>query len=98
MDFLTLLWGIVAFSMIWGLVSAGLVVSFWLRCDILQGRNEVLQRLLEAERSDRARLASNLMEQQAALRAERFHVEQLTRKVELLQFVDQPRILRHQDD
>ncbi|HFQ6200547.1 TPA: hypothetical protein ACHSDM_005770, partial [Pseudomonas aeruginosa] len=58
---------------------------FWLRCDILQGRNEVLQRLLEAERSDRARLASNLMEQQAALRAERFHVEQLTRKVELLQ-------------
>lgn len=85
MDFLTLFWIVVAFSVVWGVISAGLVVSFWLRCDILQGRNEVLQRLLEAERSDCARLASNMMELQAALRAERFHVEQLTRKVGLLQ-------------
>jgi signal transduction histidine kinase len=84
MDFLTLLWGLVAFALVFVLIGTGLVISFWLRCDFLQEQKDCLQRLLEVERSDRARLADNLMELQAALSAERFHVDQLQRKVDLL--------------
>lgn len=85
MNFLTLLWGVVAVLLILGLLCVGLVMSFWLRCDLLQEQKNSLQRQLEIERSDRAQLASSVMELQAALRAERFHVAQLQRKAQLLQ-------------
>lgn len=85
MDFLTLLWAIVASLLFLGLLGTGLVMSFWVRCDHLEEQKANLQRQLEVERADRADLMSNLMELQAALRAEQFHVEQLQRKIQLLQ-------------
>ncbi len=88
MDFLSLLWGVVAITLVLGFGGAGLVLSFWLRCDLLQDQKETLQHLLDSERGERSRLAENLMELQAALRAERFHVEQLQRKLELLKLPD----------
>ncbi|MEL7937761.1 MULTISPECIES: hypothetical protein [Pseudomonas] len=88
MDFLSLLWGVVAITLVLGFGGAGLVLSFWLRCDLLQDQKETLQHLLDSERDERSRLAENLMELQAALRAERFHVEQLQRKLELLKLPD----------
>lgn len=85
MDFLTLLWAVVATLLFLGLLGTGLVMSFWVRCDQLADQKASLQRQLEIERADRADLVSNLMELQAALRAEKFHVEQLQRKIQLLQ-------------
>ncbi|HFH3560095.1 TPA: hypothetical protein ACGJZI_000647 [Pseudomonas aeruginosa] len=85
MDFLTLLWAVVASLLFLGLLGTGLVMSFWVRCDQLQEQKVILQRQLEIERADRADLVSSVMELQAALRAEKFHVEQLQRKVQLLQ-------------
>lgn len=85
MDFLTLLWAVVATLLFLSLLGTGLVMSFWVRCDQLAEQKASLQRQLEIERADRADLVSNLMELQAALRAEKFHVEQLQRKIQLLQ-------------
>lgn len=88
MDFLSLLWVGVAVTLALGFGGAGMVLSFWLRCDFLQEQKETLQHLLDCERDERSRLAANLMELRAALRAERFHVEQLQRKLELLKQPD----------
>ncbi|NTX89397.1 hypothetical protein FCN13_19955 [Pseudomonas sp. UMC631] len=60
-------------------------MSFWLRYETLQEREGQLRYQLEVERCDRAGLVAEMMELQSALRAERFHVEQLQRKVKLLQ-------------
>lgn len=85
MDFLTWIWGFVVVALTMSVAGVGLVMSFWVRCDVLQEQNDVLRRMLALERADRADLSANVMELQAALRAEKFHVAQLQRKVALLQ-------------
>ncbi|HGW3656248.1 TPA: hypothetical protein ACNH47_001651 [Pseudomonas aeruginosa] len=84
MDFLTLVWGFAACTLLAVLGGAWLAVGLWLRCDLLQEQKAALLRQLEVARQDRAEMVSSIMELEAALRAERFHVEQLQRKIILL--------------
>ncbi|XEG74743.1 hypothetical protein QA447_11115 [Pseudomonas sp. abacavir_1] len=88
MDFLTLVWGFAACTLLAILGGAWLAVGFWLRCDLLQEQKVALLRQLEVARQDRAEMISSIMELEAALRAERFHVEQLQRKITLLKLVN----------
>jgi len=84
MDFITLVEGLAAFTLFALLSGAWLAIAFWLRCDLLQEQRAALQRQLEVGRQERAKMANSMMELEAALRAERFHVEQLQRKIALL--------------
>lgn len=88
MDFLTLMWGLAACTLLVVLGGAWLAMVFWLRCDLLQEQTAALLRQLEVARLDRAEMVSSIMELEAALRAERFHVEQLQRKLTLLTLVN----------
>lgn len=83
-----LVWCLVGLALAVVLAGLGLVIMFWLRYDTLKDRAGFLWQQLEAERRHCARQASDLLELQAALRAERFHVEQLERQITLLKGVE----------
>ena len=84
MDFLTLAWWLVGGALLVLLIVAGSMAMLWLRCDALKEFSSFLRLQLEGERQHSTELRAQILELQAALRAERFHVEQLRRQVDLL--------------
>lgn len=84
MDFLTLAWWLVGAVLLVLLIAAGALAMLWLRCDALKEHGAFLRLQLDGERTHCAELRTQVMELQAAVRAERFHVEQLQRQVDLL--------------
>ncbi|QEY63783.1 hypothetical protein FXN65_17635 [Metapseudomonas lalkuanensis] len=84
MDFLTLAWWLVGVVSLVLLVATGAMAMLWLRCDALREHGTFLRLQLDGERAHSAELQAEVMELQAAVRAELFHVEQLQRQVDLL--------------
>lgn len=84
MDFLTLTWWFACIVLLVGMVAGGAVVMLWLRCEAAQELGAFLRLQLDEERTHSAELRAEMMELRAAVRAERFYVEQLRRQVELL--------------
>ncbi|ENU4131057.1 hypothetical protein I5K46_24570 [Pseudomonas aeruginosa] len=84
MDFLTLTWWFACIVLLVVMVTGGAIVMLWLRSEAALELGAFLRLQLDEERTHSAELRAEMMELQAAVRAERFYVEQLRRQVELL--------------
>ncbi|WP_315809330.1 hypothetical protein [Pseudomonas sp. C9-3] len=84
MDFLALVWLLVGLVLLVLLVATVALAWAWLRCDALKEHSAFLRLQLDGERAHSAVLRAEMIELQAAVRAERFHVEQLQRQVDIL--------------